>query len=351
MIFKTYNNQGQTLLDSQTAVFTLIQVGKLTRLLNKDFANNKREYWYRAKRLGINSTMRQGFADIHSKEYCMYYLDVPNAISPIVVIYYGGLAKDCEPVALLNAGQFEGKTRLMFYSNGRLSDEQLDKYRIYVFDTVVQRETQVGINLYDKQGKVTFSNKNTLLNLVGHTVNITPLSSQQYQERTIMSAQIYNQMTNAIYGIEAEMNEEFPKPAPFYAMLNQVRASLLYPIQQELDNDFNRAGFTKVGNGYLRSVTKPVGGFADTKLSIMQNRVYEDSSEIPEPQYAIGQPIPSIMRTISMISVGCVDGLFVCPTVEFADVSTDGSKKSVDVSGAVIKSKRLDIRFVYVVLL
>lgn len=159
MNFRTYNQQGQVLLDSEQAVFSFIKSGRLTRLFATPFESNKREYWYRAKRLGINSKMRQGWADIHTKEYCMYYIDVPNAISPLATVYYDGLAKDCNPVIYINSGQFNGITRMMFYSNGRLSDEELAKFHIYVFDVNVIKETHVGMNLYDRNGNVTFSNR------------------------------------------------------------------------------------------------------------------------------------------------------------------------------------------------
>lgn len=165
MIFKTYNQNGQTLLDSQTAVFTLIKAGTLTRVLATPFEQNKREVWYRAKRLGFNSEMRKRLADIHTTEYCMYYMDVANVKSPIVAIHYNGQMTNCSPLAYQSAGQMDNGLRLMFYADRRLSDDELNKYHIYVFDTQLQRETRVGINLYDEKGNITFSNKNPLLNI------------------------------------------------------------------------------------------------------------------------------------------------------------------------------------------
>lgn len=187
MIFRTYTKQGQILLDSQTPVFALIKTVTLTRLLNPAFEHNKREFWYTAKRLIVNSKSRRGWAEIYTSEYCMYYADVPSVISPITTISYDGNADGCEPIVFLNAGQFDGKTRLMFYSNGRLSDEQLANYRIHVFDTNVKRQTQVGINLYDKQGNVTFSNQSRLLQLDIRTVDITALSKQELNDFFKMS--------------------------------------------------------------------------------------------------------------------------------------------------------------------
>lgn len=170
MSFKTYNAQGQLLLDSEQAVFNFVKSGRLTRLLATPFEQNKREYWYRAKRMYVNSEMRKGQADIHTPEYCMYYIDLPNAISPIAGVYYDGLAKDCNPVVYLNTGYFDGVARLMFYSNGRLSDEELAKFHIYIFDVNVIKEDKVGINLYDRQGNVTFSSRSAPMNIAEYVV-------------------------------------------------------------------------------------------------------------------------------------------------------------------------------------
>ncbi|WP_338150742.1 Arm DNA-binding domain-containing protein [Moraxella bovis] len=50
--------------------------------------------------------------------------------------------------------------RMMFYSNGRLSDAELAKFQIYIFDVVAtEKETTVGMNLYDREGNVTFSSR------------------------------------------------------------------------------------------------------------------------------------------------------------------------------------------------
>lgn len=160
MSFRTYNAEGQKLLDSDELVFNFVMSGRLTRLLDKPFETNKRVYSHRAKRLIINSRVRTSLADIYTPEYCMYYIDVPRAVSPLSAIYYDGLSSDCNPVVYLNTGYVGSTARMMFYSNGRLSDAELAKFQIYIFDVVAtEKETTVGVNLYDRESNVTFSSR------------------------------------------------------------------------------------------------------------------------------------------------------------------------------------------------
>lgn len=160
MSFRTYNAAGQKLLDSDELVFSFVMSGRLTRLLDKPFETNKRVYSHRAKRLVFNSRIETRTADIYSPEYCMYYIDVPRAVSPVCAIYYDGLSSDCNPVVYLNTGYVGSTARMMFYSNGRLSDAELAKFQIYIFDVVAtEKETTVGVNLYDRESNVTFSSR------------------------------------------------------------------------------------------------------------------------------------------------------------------------------------------------
>lgn len=170
MSFCTYSIYNQKLLDSDEAVFCFVHSGRLTRLLDKPFRENKREYSYRAKRVGINAKRRSGKADILTPEYCMYYIDVPHATSPMASVYYDGLSQDCNPVVYLNTGFIGNTARMMFYSNGRLSDAELAKFQVYVFDVSTAKETTVGMNLYDREGNVTFSSRSQPMSV--HTKHV-----------------------------------------------------------------------------------------------------------------------------------------------------------------------------------
>lgn len=346
MIFKTYTKQGQILLDSQTPVFALTKTVTPTRLLKPTFDQNKRELWYRAKRLWVNSKMRQRWVDIHTKEYCMYYADVPSVISPITTISYDGNAAECEPIVFLNAGQFDGKTRLMFYSNGRLSDEQLANYRIHLFDINVQRQTQVGINLYDKQGNVTFSNHSRLLNMDTHTIT---------NHRPLMSAKEAKELLDLYRIVEIgqpDANFDFGRIAQLQAELDYWEQKIRQMLRDKrTEDEFVKNGFIKVKNGYLNTDIKGVAGFGVDDLMMInyllfrlvkgRNLLYE-LSLLENINYAF------VTKTYKMACIGCRDGLFVCPTVTFENIPTDGNKRAISIIHGITKNHAIHIRYTHV---
>lgn len=345
MIFRTYTKRGQILLDSQTPVFALTKTAHLTRLLETPFDQNKRAFWYRAKRLGVNSKLRQGWANIYTKEYCIYYADVPSVMTPITTISYDGNADGCEPIVFLNAGQFDGKTRLMFYSNGRLSDEQLANYRIHVFDINVQRQTQVGINLYDKQGNVTFSNHSRLLNM--DTLIIT-------NDRPLMSAKEAKELLD-LYRI-VEIGQ--PGPNFDFGRIDQLQAELDYweqKIKQMLrdkstEDEFVKNGFIKVKNGYLNTGIKGVAGFGVDDMIIIKAqafRGFKGISLLHEMAKQDWVDYSFVKHTQKMACIGCRDGLFVCPAWDFDNIRTNGSKKGTHVIGTT-KNHAVHVRYTHI---
>lgn len=343
MIFKTYNEQGQTLLDSQTPVFALIKTAHLTRLLETPFDQNKRQMWYRAKRLGFNSKKRQRQVDIHTKEYCMYYADVPSVIAPITTISYNGDAAECEPIVFLNAGQFGGKTRLMFYSNGRLSDDELARYRIHIFDTNVQKERQVGINLYDKQGNVTFSNHSRLLRL--DTITIT-------NERPLMSAKEAKELLDLYRIVEMgqpDANFDFGRIAQLQAEFDYWEQKIRQMLRdRRTEDEFVKNGFIKVKNGYLNTSIKGVAGFGVDDLMIINYLLFRlvkgrnllhELALLETPNYTF------VTKTYKMACIGCRDGLFVCPTVTFENTPTDGNKRTINIIHGITKNHAIHVRY------
>lgn len=340
MIFKTYTKQGQILLDSQTPVFALTKTVTPTRLLTPPFDQNKRELWYRAKRLGVNSKMRQRWVDIHTKEYCMYYADVPSVMTPITTVSYDGMAHECQPIVFLNAGQFDGKTRLMFYSNGRLSDEQLARYRIHVFDINVQRQTQVGINLYDKQGNVTFSNHSRLLNMDTLTVQGL-ISSDEIRE-------LLELRHDAIYDTSGNFNaKRFIQLETKYEYWEQRIEKTLK--DRHTEDDFIEAGFISVGQGYLNTSIKGVAGFSVNDMTIINpmifNEIYGESFHHKISQIEAMDLPYYVRQTYKMACIGCRDGLFVCPTVTFEDTPTSGRSIIINIVNGIIQTSAIHVRY------
>lgn len=316
MSFKTYNAQGQLLLDSEQSVFNFVKSGKLTRLLATPFEQNKREYWYRAKRLGVNSEMRQGKADIHTPEYCMYYIDLPNAISPIAGVYYDGLAKDCNPVVYLNTGYFDGMARLMFYSNGRLSDEELAKFQIYIFDVNVIKEDKVGINLYDRQGNVTFSSRSVPLSLQTKTTRqhipseIKSLSSDEANLLTRHVEHYYD------YGVDYYNNQTGSDRAMIDKRKNHgVPLSELLPIR----------------------TAKRCVGILSPKLSVgyypydtteLTNAI-GDYDGYYQLKFLAGETYPHFMTPMVLACVGCVDGNHIKTVPPFEHINQNGTVRAM----------------------
>lgn len=100
---------------------------------------------------------------------CVYYIDVVNDTCPIAFIgciksihKNAGLAWSKEGnLPLLRFShvkkQQTGEWRFYFESSLLLSRDELASYRVYFFDVFKHKETQVGLNLYNQTGKITFS--------------------------------------------------------------------------------------------------------------------------------------------------------------------------------------------------
>lgn len=313
MTFRTYNQQGQKLLDSDEAVFSFVKSGRLTRLLATPFGRHKRTYWYRAKRLGINSKMREGKTNIHTPEYCMYYIDLPNAISPIAGVYYDGLGSQCNPVVYLNTGYFNGMARMLFYSNGRLSDSELAKFQIYIFDISVVKENRAGINLYDRQGNVTFSSRSKPMSLQTKTIrqsipnNIRLLSND---EAGIINRHISHY---DVYGVDYYNNSTGSDRAMIDKRKNYGSSlSELLPV---------------VTNRRCVGILSP-------KLSI---KYYpHNSSELESAigdhegyydlSYSAGEVYPFLRESIVLSCIGCNDGNHIKIIPPFEEISQDSSR-------------------------
>lgn len=316
MSFKTYNKQGQKLLDSDEAVFSFVKSGRLTRLLATPFGRHKRTYWYRAKRLGINSKMREGRTNIHTPEYCMYYIDLPNAISPIAGVYYDGLAKDCNPVVYLNTGYFDGMARLMFYSNGRLSDSELAKFRIYIFDVNVVKETGVGINLYDRQGNVTFSSRSV------------PMSLQTKTTRQNIPSDIKVLSRDEARLLTRHVTHFYDDGVDYYN--NQTGSD------RALINKRKNHGVPLSGLLPTRTSNRCVG-MLSPKLSVgyYPNNSSELTDAIGEHdgyyslEFRAGQNYPNFMESVVLACVGCSDGNHIKVVPPFENISQNGTVKAM----------------------
>lgn len=315
-MFKTYDKNGQVLFDSQKSVFSFIKSGRLTRLLDKTFQNNKREVWYRAKRLGINSKMRQRWADIYTPEYCMYYIDVDNPISPIASVYYDGLTKDCNPVAHLNTGFFDGKARMMFYSNGRLSDEELAKFQIYIFDNKVEKETIAGLNTYDKQGKLTFSSRSMPMSLYMNVIkqnipnNIITLNSDEVKIINRHISHSYDDGVDYYYNDTGSDGE----------LINKRKNQGVSVTQLLQDN----------------MVKKCAGVFSPELIvsyypqnSEELSKAIGDYNGFYQLKYSVGDKYPSVSNAVTLACIGTLNGAYIKPISQFKNIRTDGSTTNI----------------------
>lgn len=316
MTFRTYNKQGQKLLDSDESVFSFVKSGRLTRLLAAPFEKNKRSYWYRAKRLGINSEMREGWANIYTPEYCMYYIDLPNAISPIAGVYYDGLGSQCNPVVHLNTGYFDGRARLMFYSNGRLSDAELAKFHIYIFDINILKETKVGINLYDRQGNVTFSSQSKPMSLISKTTqqsipaDIKVLSNEE--------ARILTRHVNHYddYGMDY-----------YYNSTGSDRAM----IEKRKNYGMSLSGLLPTGTN------KRCVGVLSPKLSVWYypydtnelTTAIGDHDGFYDLEFKAGENYPRISENVVLACVGCTDGNHIKTVPPFDNINQNGTVRAM----------------------
>lgn len=165
--FKTFDETGKELLNANLATYCFVKSGKLTRLISHTFESTYRVIGKKART--ANTGHKNVYGHVHTPHYCVYYIDLPlDSISPIPFIYYTGSATDADTVpslVYLSTGKVGNNTRLFFYSNGRLSDTELNSFNIYIFDIKPLKEDKVGLNLYNQQGQLTFSSKTYPLNI------------------------------------------------------------------------------------------------------------------------------------------------------------------------------------------
>ena len=310
MTFRTYNKEGQKLLDSDEAVFSFVKSGRLTRVINYTYESTRKE-WTTSRWLGTGTKHWESFTK--TREYCMYYIDLPNAISPIAGVYYEGLGSQCNPVVYLNTGYFNSMARMMFYSNGRLSDSELAKFQIYIFDINVIKETQVGINLYDSQGNITFSSRSKPMSLQTKTTvqsipdNIRLLSSDE--------AKIFNSYIT--HADDYDVDYYHNKTRDDGAMIDKRKNYGLSPSE------------------LLPVVTnRRCVGILSSKLSIKyypHNRLeIEDAIGTYDiyypPIYSAGDVYPTLRESIVLSCIGCNDGNHIKIVPPFEEINQDSSK-------------------------
>lgn len=328
MIFKTYNKDGLVLLDTTKPVFSYLGEFKPKRLLEKEFKDNKREMWYRAKRLGINSKMRQRWVDIHTPEYCMYYIDIPNAISPIAFTATNFNIKDSKSFVFLNTGFFDNKTRMVFYSNGRLSNEQLEKTYIQVYDTKIQKEDKVGVNLYDKQGNITFSSKNRPLDINLKTIHIDGSDTGLISDIEFMNS--FKECQNrfqAAKNSEGWLQQQH-MGASQHIWDNHIKPKLIkrpINLQDVLDKAFSKSGFTKEGGKYVGKVANNLLIMGNLEVAYHALTTNKDKNYIEQRKLLL-----------SVMSHG--NTIVIQPTIKFSEINTDSSVKSIDINTAEIKN-------------
>lgn len=179
--FKTFDETGKELLNANLATYCFVKSGKLTRLISHTFESTYRVIGKKART--ANTGHKNIYGYIHTPHYCVYYIDLPlDSISPIPFIYYTGSATDADTVpslVYLSTGKVGNNTRLFFYSNGRLSDTELNSFNIYIFDIKPLKEDKVGLNLYNQQGQLTFSSKTYPLSIM-KIVRTTDITENQY---------------------------------------------------------------------------------------------------------------------------------------------------------------------------
>lgn len=171
--FRTYDKEGRVLLDANKATFCLIKSGRLKRLVEETYESTRTEFkTQRFGRWGNKHHVR--FTE--TPHYCVYYIEIPStSISPIPLVHYESGIENVATIPVLgflSTGIVGNVKRIYFYSNGRLTDTELNSFRIYVFDSKPVKEDKVGINLYDRKGNITFSSKTYPLNLTAEEVTI-----------------------------------------------------------------------------------------------------------------------------------------------------------------------------------
>ena len=233
----------------------------------------------------------------------------------------------------------------MFYSNGRLSDEQLANYRIHVFDINVQRQTQVGINLYDKKGNVTFSNHSRLLNMDTLTIyNHRPFISAKEAKELL---DIYRAIELGQVGADYKADRRLELEAEFEYWQGEIRRILR---DKSKEDGFTQNGFIKVGQGYLNTSIKGVAGFSVDDLIIIKAQVFRGFKGISLLHEMAKQDwvdYSFVKHTQKMACIGCRDGLFVCPTWDFDNIRNDGKRKGTHVIGTT-KNHATHVRYTHI---
>ncbi|MFB6347879.1 hypothetical protein ACFBZI_07700 [Moraxella sp. ZJ142] len=168
-IFKTYKADGSLLLDANLVKYGLIKSCGFE--YRGDSASNPANI--------LHDVVKGLFSHV-------FTVDVVSQNCPICFIHYDGTIYDS--YGLINGGRdynfvypfkvLKGKNGYRFYFGSISADPRmLDKIRFYFFDAFMQRETKVGLNLYDQNGVLTFSTANPPLHICHSLVAYKPKAS------------------------------------------------------------------------------------------------------------------------------------------------------------------------------
>lgn len=227
-VFRLYNENGSVAFDNHTSTFGLIKSGRLIRPEPTDTATQKRDVWgkyirepnittayMREWRLyyqnnpntakdfydvylrnvryrnasgqtvtGDLRPLRQGLAVYNDNDFYQseksYYIDVVCESTPLAFLHceitkpkYSGILYqlDYDESPFLGLTHLYTKKlsdnlyRLVYVSAMPLSDEELNRFRVYIFGLTKHKANTVGLNLYDDKGNLTFSSANTPLKM------------------------------------------------------------------------------------------------------------------------------------------------------------------------------------------
>lgn len=227
-VFRLYNENGSIAFDNSTSVFGLIKSGRLMRPEPTDTPSQKRMVWgkitnepnavsaylreyrlyyqnnpntkkdfydvylknisYRdnqgVQRTGDLRPLRQGLSVYRDNDFYQYeksyYIDVVCESTPLAFLHcemtkpkYGGILYqlDYDESPFLGLTHLYTKKlsdnlyRLAYVSAMPLSDEELNRFRVYIFGLTKHKSNTVGLNLYDDKGNLTFSSANTPLKI------------------------------------------------------------------------------------------------------------------------------------------------------------------------------------------
>lgn len=176
-LFRTTDENGRVLLDSNHLFFTYIKSGTLKNFLDKSPRNNS-FYWDWT--LSERKAWFGCYIDVVTQGGCPLVFLAINTTNDGFASMTTNQRNYTAPIFGITQKIANNTYRIRFENFYHMTDAELSRFKVYIFDLYVKPATQIGMNIWSENGDLTFSTEQIPLKIDAiHNVTI-PTSGEYF---------------------------------------------------------------------------------------------------------------------------------------------------------------------------